>query len=161
MKKAFIILVVILIASFVAEAQTLPTKAKTYLKNNYGGWEIAKFNKVEYQENKSVAKGDFNGDGKTDYAVVITKDERVYTLVLFASKNSFKAFNLLAQSPDEHWIAGIGIVKKGDKLDVFTDQQELVKTFRLKTDGVYLYDGEGHGQTYYWQGGKFLSTHDF
>ena len=112
MKKVFLILAILSVTCFTANAQTIPTKVKNYLKNNYPNWEIAKFNKVEYQENKSVAEGDFNGDGKTDYAVVITKDERVYTLALLATKNSYKAINLLAQGPDEHWLAGIGVSQK-------------------------------------------------
>jgi hypothetical protein len=160
MKKTALILIAIFTASFAAQAQTLPAKADNYLKKNYPGWEISKFTKVEYQENKSVAKGDFNGDGKTDYAVVITKDDRIYTLALLATKTGFQAFNLLAQNEENAWIAGIGVNAKGTEINLNEAQADSPKPFRLKNDGVYLYDGEGHGQTFYWQNGKFLLSYD-
>lgn len=161
MKKLFLIVTTLVSVSFAVNAQTLPKKVTEYLKSNYPNWTIKKFNKVEYQENKSVAIGDFNGDGQTDYAVVITKDNRIYTLALLATKKSYKAINLEAQTSDEEWLAGIGITKKGEKLDVFNDQNDLVRSFRLKTDGIYIYDGEGHGGTYYWQTDKFLFTREY
>lgn len=161
MKKAVLILIFIFTASLAAPAQALPVKVNNYLKKNYPGWAISKLTKVEYQENKSIAKGDFNGDGKTDYAVVITKDDRIYTLALLATKTGYQAFNLLAQNSENLWIAGIGVSAKGSEINLNEAQADSPKPFRIKNDGVYLYDGEGHGQTYYWQNGKFLLGYDY
>ncbi len=161
MKKIFVVLAIILAASFIADAQTLPAKVKTYLSKNYPKWEVCKFNKVEYQANKAIAKGDFNGDGKTDYVVAVTKDDRIYALALLATKNSYEAFNLLAQNEENRWIAGLDVAGKGEEVFLPNDRGDVTKSFRLKTDGIAIYDGEGMANIYYWQNGKFLFGKDF
>lgn len=162
MKKFFLIAALIFLASTFAEAEVLPAKVSRFLKKNYSGWKINKFNKVEYQENASFAKGDFNGDGKTDYAVAIAKDDRLYALALIVDGNSFQAFNLSAQKSDERWLAGVGIVEKNSEVySPESGNEPSPKPFRVKYQSVYLYDGEGHGQVFYWQNGKFLVGNDF
>lgn len=111
---------------------------------------------VDSPSRKAFEKGDFNGDGKTDYAVLITKDDRIYAIVLLAEKKSFKAYNLLGQNEQDRWIAGIDVMEKGQMVDV-GNENNPAKSLRLKTDAIRLYDGEGMGQIFYWQSGEFLS----
>ncbi len=164
MKKIPIILAFIFIATFAAGAQTVPAKVTNYLNLNYPNWVIAKqYKPSENGEStpdiKAFDKGDFNGDGKRNYAVIITKDDRRYVIALIAAKNSYKAYNLLAQSGGDRWMVGIGVVKKGEKISS-ESMNGPTKSLRLKTDGVGLRDQEGIGRTYYWQNGKFLSMED-
>ncbi len=162
--KCFILVVLLAIGfvqlGFAQSNDVVPTKVKSYLSRNYPKWKIKKFHKVEFQENKSVAKGDFNGDGKTDYTVVITKENRIYALVLLATKNSYKAYNLLAQTEEDGWMAGIGISEKGQEV-FLRNEDGSTKSFQLKNDGVEIYDGEGMGRIFYWQTDKFLSGDRF
>lgn len=161
MKKVILMLSILGSAGFFANAQTLPANVSEFLKKNYPNWEVAKFNKVEYQENKSTAHGDFDGDGKTDYAVAVTKDDRYYVLALLKTKGSFKSFNLLALKGAENaWIAGIGITAKGQEA-ILNPNEDSPKPFRLKTDGIAIYDGEGMTQTFFWQDGKFKTAFDY
>jgi hypothetical protein len=104
---------------------------------------------------KAIDKGDFNGDGKTDYAVIITKDDRRYVIALIATKTSYKAYNLSA----EGWAVRIGTVKKGTKISS-ESMNGPTKSLRLKNDGVGLSEQEGLVRTYYWQNGKFLWIDD-
>ena len=158
MKKTFLILAIVFLTSFIAEAQTLPAKVKNYLSRNYPGWEIGESWLVDSKPRKAIAGGDFNGDGKTDYAVLITKGDRIYAIALLARNNSYKAFNLLAQNRENRWIAGIDAAPKGLETLLYKNQDGSEKTFRIKNDGIEIYDGERHGQFYYWQSCKFLRT---
>jgi hypothetical protein len=159
MKRIYVILTIILSAAFVADAQTVPAKVKTYLSKNYPNWVITKqWIPSAYGEPapdiKAIDKGDFNGDGKLDYAVIITKDDRRYVIALIAAKNSYKAYNLLADG----WALGIGTVKKGTKISS-EHINGRTKSFKLKNDGVGLRDDET-GRTYYLENGKFLWIDD-
>jgi hypothetical protein len=160
MKRICVILAFIFIASFAAEAQTVPTKVKNYLNLNYPNWVIAKQympseNGESTPDIKAIDKGDFNGDGKLDYAVIITKDDRRYVIALIAAKNSYKAYNLSADGSGLR----IGVVKKGEKISS-ENANGKTKSLRLKNDGVGLSDQEGILRTYYWQNSKFLWMDD-
>lgn len=161
MKKAFVVLAVVFLNTFAAKAQTLPAKVENYLSRNYPNWEITESFVVDAPRRKAIAGGDFNGDGKTDYAVVITKDDRIYALALLAAKNSYRTFNLLAQKDEDRWIASIGVVQKGNEVFSLNNQDGSSKSFRLKTDGIAIADGEGMARIYYWQSGKFLWADSF
>jgi hypothetical protein len=157
MKKIFVILGAVFLTSIVAGAQTLPAVVENYLRKNYPTWEIGESWVADSAPRRAIEKGDFDGDGKTDYALLITKDDRIYALALLAAKNGFKAYNLIAQNTENRWIAGIDITPKGSKV-YFNNEEISAKSFLLKNDGIEIYDGERHGVTYYWQNGKFLST---
>lgn len=157
MLKTFTILAIVFMASIIAGAQTLPVKVEKFLKKNYPGWQIGESRQIDEKSRKAFEKGDFNGDGKTDYAVLITKNDRIYALALIASKNSFRAYNLLAQNSENRWIAGINIMPKGSLVE-FEEPITPGKSFTLKTDGIELYDGERHGTVFYWLDGRFFSS---
>jgi len=161
MRKTILILAVIFTASFAAQAQTIPANVNDYLKKSYPGWTIGESWVIDSKPRKAFESGDFNGDGKKDYAVLLTKDDRKYAIVLLVSKTGFQAFNLEAQNSENAWIAGISINSKGSKINLNDASAISPKPFQLKNDGVYLYDGEGHGRTYYWQNDKFLQGYDY
>jgi hypothetical protein len=162
MKKISLILVFISIVSFTAKAQTVPAKVKNYLKVNYPNWVIGKSWVVDSKPLTAIVSGDFNGDGEKDYAVLITKDDRVYALALLANKHSFKAINMLTQKDgNERWIAGIDVTEKGTEVFVHNDRGDVIKKVKLKTDGINVYDGERMSHIFYLENGKFLVGQDF
>lgn len=160
MRSLSVILVVLIFAPIIVNGQAVPARVEKYLRVNYPNWVIGESWRADGPRLKAITSGDFNGDGKTDYAVLITKDERLYALALLELKNSFKAYNLLAQSSANRWIAGIDLIAKGEKV-FLGDDGSSAKSFRLRADAVNLYDGEGMGQVFYWQNGRFLSGRNF
>lgn len=146
--------------SFAAQAQNSTAKVEKYLNKFYPDWKIGESWIIDAPRKKAIESGDFNGDGKTDYAVLIEKDGRLYALALLADKNSFKAYNLLAQNSENKWIAGVDIAPKGEEYSL-GEEPESAKKLRLKNDGIFLYDGEGMGRIFYWQNNKFLSGHSY
>jgi hypothetical protein len=119
------------------------------LKKNYPDWVLAKgcFSDPEIRS-KSFVSGDFNGDGKLDYAVMIAKGGRGYTLALITTAKSFKAYNLKGEDyGDSTPLANLGVEKKGGKL--------AGQTFRIKTDAVIVAECDANMNVFYWQNGKF------
>jgi len=161
MKKVMIVLAAAFFTAQFANAQGPPAKVKNYLDRNYPQWQISGSFVVDSPvREKRIVTGDFNGDKKTDYAVVLSKGERIYAIALLGTRNSFTAVNLAAQK--NGWIAGIGLAAKGQR--VFLSESgdgSSGKYFVLKHDAISLYDGEGMSQVFYWQGGRFLSANEY
>lgn len=147
MKNTILTLTVILAVSLITNAQAVPTQVSSFLKKNYSDWKIGESWVADSKPRKALEKGDFNGDGKTDYAVLITKDDRIYALALLNTGITYKAVNLLAQDADNRWIAGIDIFPK----------DSMSEMLAVKADGIEVYDGERHGKVFYWQNGKFVN----
>lgn len=152
--------VILFIVSTAAQAQNSTAKVEKYLNKFYPNWKIGESWLPDVPRRRAIESSDFNGDGKTDYAVLIEKDDRLYALALLADKNSFKAFNLLAQNSENKWIAGVDIAPK-NKEYFLGEEMESAKKLRLKNDGIFLYDGEGMGRVFYWQNNKFLWGNTF
>jgi hypothetical protein len=131
-------------------AQNVPTKIKAYLKANYPDWEITK---GCMEESKSFVSGDYDGNGKTDYAVAIHKDKRDYTLALIAIGKAFKAYSLRGITHDEQGkaMANLGVLKKDENIPA-------ERSFRLKTDSVIVADCDSYSEVYYWDNGKFANA---
>lgn len=157
MMRAIKISIIVCAASLGVAAQALPVKVENHLKKNYPGWQVGESLQVAAKSRRAIEQGDFNGDGKTDYAVLITKDDRLYALALIAAKNTFKAYNLIAQNKENPWIAGIEIAPKGSLIE-YEEPITPGKSFALKTDGIKLYDNERRSTVFYWQNGRFVSS---
>jgi hypothetical protein len=155
MKNLITFIAVLLLFGFTqtVSAQSVPAKVKNYLKANYPDWEITKgcFSDPKIKS-KSIVSGDFNGDGKLDYAVAINKDTRDYTLALIATAKGFKSFNLQAIGGDgEHTpMANLAVEKKGGKI--------AGTSIRLKTDAIIVGECDANLDVHYWQNGKFTKV---
>lgn len=167
MKKTFLILI-FLCAVFTSSARAqsieLPEKCKQILDANFQGWQLAEIQKeiIEYHQEKNfpfapnLIKGDWNGDGKTDYAVLIKQGElknpagenigeRRFTIAFVKTKNGFKYFQFDGGD-------SISLMKKGT-----TDYDyETDKKFRYKTDAIFDGFWEKAGVSYVWKNGKFI-----
>lgn len=71
-----------------SEAYALPAKVKSYLDQNYSGWKFSTLAET-CTSGKSPAEisGDFDGNGKIDYAVKIKRGNKGY-VIAFLSKGA-------------------------------------------------------------------------
>jgi len=167
MKRLLLLLILLCIggeARSYAQSIKLPAECKKILNNTFRGWELASIKKeindyhrkMKFSFAPNLVKGDWNGDGKIDYAVLIKKgrlknsqgevigDPR-FTLLFVKTKKSFKSFRF--EGSDY-----IHLMKKGTKdYDYKTN-----KTFRYKNDTVFDGFWEKGGVSYVWKNGKFL-----
>lgn len=158
--RTIFLLTIVSIFSATSSLAGLPATAQEFLKENYPGWTIAKFRKHPSLNNVPTTFGDFNGDGKRDYAVAIEKDDRLYILALLAKGRTFEAFNLSAQGGSSRWTIGIGTAPKGSTIYLWDANKEPTVPYKIKTDGVVLFDAEIHSSTFYFENGKFLEGWD-
>lgn len=166
MKKLTFLLLLLCIGSAPLQAQSiqLPNDCKKILDKNFRGWKRAKVPKEvsEYHQARkfpfepNLIKGDWNGDGKTDYAVLIEQGNlknsqggvignRSFTIAFMRTQKGFKHFTI--EGGDY-----IQIFKKGEK-DYNYDSG---KDFIYKNDAIFVGVGDCCGNSYIWKKGKFI-----
>lgn len=136
-----------------AQSLKLPNECRKILDRNFRGWKLLKVSKEisEYHKkarhpfDPNFIKGDWNGDGKTDYAVLIKVKNQNKTIAFVRSRRSFKYYSL--EGGDY-----IQVFKKGMK-DYNYDAQ---KDFAYKNDSIFVGAGDCCGSSYIWQKGKFV-----
>ncbi len=140
-------------------AQTLPVKVKSYLNKNYSGWKLsstAQYCNSEYK-NSNVA-GDFNSDGKTDYAVKFNKGRKGYILAFVSNGSEYKPHILESNTSEGLKSQGLGIARKGDSyLEIDGDIQD--KAYRqLRADAPIGGTCESSKYHYIYRNGKFRNA---
>lgn len=164
MKKIWFLLCFVCFAASNVQAQiiNLPEECQKILERQFRSWKFAEINSdiVEYFKQKrsfeqpNLINGDWNGDGKTDFAALLENKnnaEKRIMVVLMKGKNGYKSFVLDAYDC-------LMSVKKGSKDYDF----EARKSFRYKTDAIFSYYWEKAGTSYVWENGKFraIATSD-
>jgi hypothetical protein len=166
MKRIILILMVVFANNFLAEAQeiSLPKECGQILDKKYKGWKMAdiplmilNWHKNSKQPfNPNLIKGDWDGDGKMDYAALIEKGKlrspngmnapTLYTVAFIKRANSYSFYKLDENSDF------IGLAKKGDK----GYDYETGKTFTYKNDAIFSGIFEKAGTSFIWRKGKFV-----
>lgn len=141
------------VPSPVAATEILPAGIRKYLNTHYRGWKLAP---SEYacgpQVNPGFIRGDFDGDGKRDYAVKFTKGKKGYMLAFLRRGTNYKAFVLHGAGADEMIYSGLMLWKRGE---LFEDGN--IK-FRLRRDAPAEYRCESDvGGIHYYRNGKFVN----
>lgn len=163
-KIVSLLLFFICIGIISSQGQTikLPIDCQKILKNRFPSWKLAEvetgiieyFNRERAFEQPNLIKGDWNGDSKKDYAVLLqnknNSEERII-VVLIKTRKSYKDYILEANDC-------LMSIKKGKKGYDF----ESKKSFRYKNDAIFSYLWEKAGISYVWEKGKFraVSTSD-
>ncbi len=141
----------------------LPVECKQLLDKNYSGWKMATvskgvsdyFLKEKIADAPNLVKGDWNGDGSSDYAVLIEYGSQKvdgksmpmsWTIAFIKNATGYSSYKL--QGGDY-----IQTVKKG-KRDFDHDKK---KSFTYKTDAILSAIWEKSGTSYVWEKGKFKS----
>jgi hypothetical protein len=138
-----------------AQGVELPRDGQKILEKRFRGWKYAEIDSaiVEYFrrdrsfEQPNLITGDFDGDGKRDYAVLMQKKTdaaRRVTIVLMRHKGCYKTHVLDANDC-------LMSVKKGKKDYDF----EAQRSFRYQRDAIFSYIWEKAGVSYVWEKGKF------
>lgn len=142
-----------------AQKITLPSECVKILDRKFKGWKMAQvskdvaawFKKAKYAYTPNLIKGDFDGDAKTDYVVLIhqTIDSQPMnsTIVFLHSAKGYKMFNL--EGGDGDYLV---FEKKGNK----AFDHEKNKSFTYKTDAVTVGIWEKATTSYIWKNGKFV-----
>jgi hypothetical protein len=148
-----------------AQNRTLPVECRKILDKNFRGW---KFKKISVDIKKYLQKydskkadgnfisGDWNGDGKKDFAVLIThgsetlndgmKLPRDVSVAFVRDDKSYKYF-VLDTSGDY-----ISLDKKGTT----AYDHETQSGIKFVNDAVFVGIWEKSGRSYVWQKNKFI-----
>ncbi len=162
MKKYILFSVSVLLLSFAptkAQKITLPAECAKILDQNFKGWKMAKVNKDAadwFRKSKhsfapNLIKGDFDGNAKTDFAVLIQQavdsQPTNSTIVFMNSAKGYKMLNL--EGGDGDYLI---FEKKGRK----AFDHEKNKSFIYKSDAVTVGIWEKAATSYIWKNGKFV-----
>ncbi|HEX8289255.1 MAG TPA: hypothetical protein VF556_14745 [Pyrinomonadaceae bacterium] len=152
----YLILLLFLASGFIAvKAQSikLPLQCKKILDKKFQGWKLGKTPKdvTDYHKtNKSpfepyLVKGDWNGDGKVDYAILIEHLKKARTIAFVRSQKKYEYYSL--EGGDY-----IQVFKKGEKDYDYTSD----KDFTYQNDSIFVGVGECCGTSFVWRKGKFV-----
>lgn len=162
MKKYILFILSVLLFSFApvkAQKITLPAECAKILDQKFKGWKMAKVNKDMadwFKKSKhpfapNLIKGDFDGDAKFDFTVLIRQlidsQPKISTIVFMNSAKGYKMFNL--EGGDGDYLI---FEKKGKK----AFDHEKNKSFIYKTDAVTGGIWEKAATSYIWENGKFV-----
>jgi hypothetical protein len=173
MKTLSIMLGLLLIAPNLAwgrqRSVQLPINVRSALNKRFRNWKFAavdsdirKFlrENVSADARPEIIEGDFDGNGKSDYAVYIVhgKDSRrMLTAVALMRKRARVEVHILDSgipSPKPvSFSSGLVLAKKGvEAYDYHTDRK-----FRYRHDAIILSDFEKAGVSYIYENGRFRS----
>lgn len=159
MKISYLVVVAILICpatSAFAQIEKMPESVQVVIRKNFRSWQVSDVDNVivEYfkkdrpHEHPNAIKGDWNGDGKTDYAFQLqnrNNKEAKILVALIRSGAGFKSY-VLGKADD-----CLMSEKKGRKGFDFERQ----RSFRYQNDAIFSYIWEKAGTSYFWRNGRF------
>jgi hypothetical protein len=128
----------------VCSAQTLPKSLKTYLDRNYRDWKLAGECYEKASENKRVLVGDFDGNGKKDYAVKFVRGSKGFFMAFLANGKRWKPFYLHIYSTDNAKFSDLILFEKGEKYEMGLAgklKHDAPADFRCESDagGLHVY----------------------
>jgi len=147
-----ILLLPLLGVTVAAVGQGLPKGVADHLNRNYPGWKLAPSaaNCTMYS-NGGYVSGDFDGDGRRDYAVKFTNGDKGFLIAFLKKRSHYKAFVLHDTDSSEVTNSGLGIWKKSEVFE-YEDKQ-----LRLRRDAPADFPCESDaGGIHYYQDGKFV-----
>lgn len=139
----------------IAAAQSLPAKAKSYLSKNYSGWKLTTVARLCSRDfSRSVVVGDFDGDGRSDYAIKFTRGGRGYILALLDRKPGYEAHVLVNRTAATIRSTGLSIARKGDEYPIGGEYPEF-EYGRLPNDAPMIGPCASEAEFVVYKNGKF------
>jgi hypothetical protein len=141
------------IASFLtsgAKAQTLPGSLRSYLSRNYQGWKLA--GECKDGNKASVISGDFDGDGKKDFAVKFIRGKTGFLMAFLHKGSKYEPYYLhIWKDAEEARLSGLILFKKGERY-------EESYPWKLKVDAPADFPCESDaGGLHVYRNGKFIA----
>ena len=136
------------------QAQALPAGVKTKLNKSYTGWRLHSGDPV--CQSRAVMSGDFDGNGKTDYAVMFKKGHLGYIIAFLAAGADYKVVVLESGAADDMKHSYLSVAKKGESYaGVIDGDFDKAETKKLKTDVPVGGTCEASEYFYVYGNGKF------
>ena len=148
----------------------IPKAVNAMLEEKLPGWKLPSPDTWEkywfnaYKKDNALVdyvNGNFNGDGKPDYALLLENDQHAFIIwVLQSGVNDYKAIELKelteATSPLN---IGLELIGKG-KLNYLSmnENADDIKTLDLKYQAIQVSYFEASAETFYWKNGKYQSV---
>jgi len=147
------VLVVFTVSNQIISAQTLPAKVKSHLNDNYSGWKL--FSGARVCNSRAVVSGNFNGDGRNDYAVMFKKGRNGYVVAFLSSGTDYKAHLLETRSSSEMQGVFLSVGRKGTTYGEIIDENFNRRNRKLQFDAPE--GGNCEASSYFWiySNGKF------
>lgn len=142
------------ITSQVTSAQTLPAKVRNSLNQSYSGWKLHSGDPI--CKSRAVVSGDFDGNKKTDYAVMFKKGRSGYIVAFLANGTDYKAVVLESSSASDMKNSFLTVARKGQSYaGIINDNLDRGATQKLKTDAPVSGGCESSEYLYVYSNGRF------
>jgi hypothetical protein len=142
------------VISIQAQKINLPKDCLMILNKKFQGWRLVNVGIKEGVQSHNLIKGDWNGDGKSDYAILINHgkvqlgssdyEPTAWTIAFIKTKKGYSFYKLDGGD-------SIVLMKKGTR----DYNYETGKKFIYKNDAIFV-GIEWSGSSYIWRKGKFI-----
>lgn len=149
-QKILLPMLLMIVPLFVHSAQTnLPIQIRNYLNNNYPGWKLSsKTTGCNREFERAIVSGDFDGNGRRDYAVKFTSGRNGYIIAFLSRGTDYKPYTLESGSIEQIRNQGLSISRKGERYgEIVNDNFDRVSR-RLPYDAPV--GGMCESSTYYY-----------
>ena len=139
------LLILFCVLSFEATSQRLPKSLRSYLDRNYNGWKLAGECYEKESENKRTLVGDFDGNGKRDYAIKFIRGEKGFVMAFLANGRRWTPFYLhIWKDLEEARFSDLMLFEKGEGYEFGGPSKlkyDAIADFRCESDagGLHVY----------------------
>ena len=138
----------------IALGQQLPRSLRSYLNRNYRGWKLAGQCSDKESDNHRILVGDFDGNGKRDYAVKFVTGKRGFFMAFLAIGGQWKPLYLhIWSDPDYARYSDLITFKPGESWDM---EGTGAPKFRFDTPADFRCESDVGGPHAY-KNGKFIA----
>lgn len=146
----------------------IPASVQVLLKKQLPGWKLPEPDKWEkfwfnhYRKDNTLvnfAFGDFNGDGRHDYAFILQKEKKDFALwILQSNHDTYQTIKLIQYVDISQPLDfGIELVPAG-RLNYIDFDADEVKSLKLKNSAIQVLYFERGAETFYWNQNLYKSV---
>lgn len=136
--------------------EKLPASARVMLNRRLAGWEFSEVSsevRKFFKDNMRGASpvlisGDFDGNGRLDYASLVQRGSRYYLVVFLRRGADYKMY--VIRNPDGEYLS---LARKGTRDYNYNQQKEIT----YANDAIFTGIFEKGGSSYLFKNGRFIS----